>query len=156
MQKWIQPHACLDHGFHVLKPRSFSPNHAPKMQGRHQLFFGLRLVNKEFQHPAIQTKIEQHFGGFFHSDKSAPANRKTGLYANRDQNKQEAGFIFAWSSWELWNLFKYSRVKLKIKNLKRLMSFSRTIQWYHSHVNPIWPEGTFQPTIRTLICMYKV
>jgi hypothetical protein len=24
---------------------------------------GLQLVSKEFQHPAIQTKIEQHFGG---------------------------------------------------------------------------------------------
>jgi hypothetical protein len=37
--------------------------------GRHQLFFELRLVSKEFQHPAIQTKIEQHFGGFFHQIK---------------------------------------------------------------------------------------
>jgi hypothetical protein len=36
------------------------------MQERHQLFFGLRLISKEFQHPAIQTKIEQLFGGFFH------------------------------------------------------------------------------------------
>ncbi len=36
------------------------------MRDRHQLFFGLRLVSKEFQHPAIQTKVEQHFGGFFH------------------------------------------------------------------------------------------
>jgi hypothetical protein len=35
------------------------------MRERHQLFFGLRLLSKEFQHPAIQTKIEQHFGGFF-------------------------------------------------------------------------------------------
>jgi hypothetical protein len=25
------------------------------------LFFGLRLVSKEFQHPAIKTKTEQHF-----------------------------------------------------------------------------------------------
>jgi hypothetical protein len=26
-------------------------------------------MSKEFQHPAIQTKIEQHFGGFFHQIK---------------------------------------------------------------------------------------
>jgi hypothetical protein len=65
MQKWIQPPACLDHGLHVLKPMSFPPNRVPKMQERHQLFFGLRLVRKEFQHPSIQTKIVQHFGGFF-------------------------------------------------------------------------------------------
>jgi hypothetical protein len=36
------------------------------MRERHQLFFGLRLEGKEFHHSAIQTKIERHFGGFFH------------------------------------------------------------------------------------------
>jgi hypothetical protein len=24
------------------------------------------------------------------------------------------------------------------------MSYSRPIQWYHSHVDPIWPDGTFK------------
>jgi hypothetical protein len=66
MLKLIQPPTCLDHGLHVLKPRSFSQNRAPKMRERNQLFFGLLLMSKEFQHPAIQTKIEQHFSGFFH------------------------------------------------------------------------------------------
>jgi hypothetical protein len=89
--KWIQPPACLDHGLHVLKLRSF-PNRAPKMQARHQLFFGLRLVSKEFQHLAIQTKIEQHFGRFFHKIKVfQPIGRH--VYANRDRNKQEVGFV---------------------------------------------------------------
>ncbi len=37
-------------------------------------------------------------------------------YANREPNKQEVGFIFAWSGSELWTLIKYSRSK--IKNLK--------------------------------------
>jgi hypothetical protein len=63
------------------------------MRERNQLFFGLPLLSKEFQHPAIQAKIEQNFGGFFHQ-KSAPANRKTGFYANRDPNKQEVGCPF--------------------------------------------------------------
>jgi hypothetical protein len=27
-------------------------------------------VSQEFQHPAIQTKIEQQFGGFFHLKKA--------------------------------------------------------------------------------------
>jgi hypothetical protein len=36
---------------------------------RHQLFSGLRRVSKEFQHPTIQTKKEQHFGRFFHQIK---------------------------------------------------------------------------------------
>ncbi len=46
---------------------------------------------KKFHHSATQTKIELHFGGFFHQ--SAPANRKTGFYANREPNKQEVGFM---------------------------------------------------------------
>jgi hypothetical protein len=48
---------------------SNEPNRAPKMQERHNLFFGVRLVSKEFQPTAIQTKIEQHFGGIFHQIK---------------------------------------------------------------------------------------
>jgi hypothetical protein len=59
----------LDHGLHVLKPLSFPQNRAPKMRERHQLFFGLLLVSEEFQHPAIQTKIEKHYGIFFHQIK---------------------------------------------------------------------------------------
>ena len=55
MQKLIQPPACL-----------YPSLHCPKMRERHQLFFVLQLVSKEFQHPAIQTKTEQLFGGFFH------------------------------------------------------------------------------------------
>jgi hypothetical protein len=69
MQTLIQPPAFLDHGLHVLKSRSFRPNRAPKIRERHQMFLGLRLVIKEFQHPAIQTKLEQHFGGFIHQIK---------------------------------------------------------------------------------------
>jgi hypothetical protein len=26
------------------------------------------------------------------------------------------------------------------------MSFSRPIQWYHAHADPIWLDGTFQAT----------
>ncbi len=47
----------------------FSAEPYSKIRERHQLFLGLRLVSKEFQHPTIQTKIEQHFGGFFHQIK---------------------------------------------------------------------------------------
>jgi hypothetical protein len=42
---------------------------ATKMRERHQLFFGFRLASKEVHHSAIQTKIEVHFGGFFHQMK---------------------------------------------------------------------------------------
>jgi hypothetical protein len=82
----MNPTSCLlDHGLHMLKPGSFLPNSAPKMRERHQLFFGLRLLSKEFQHPAIQAELLR----IFTSNKSAPVNRKTGFYANRDPNKQE-------------------------------------------------------------------
>jgi hypothetical protein len=64
------------------------------MWEKHKLFFRLWLVSKEFQDPAIQTKIEQHFGGFFHQIKVRQPFRKTGFYTNRDPNKQEVGFIF--------------------------------------------------------------
>jgi hypothetical protein len=118
----------LDHGLHVLKLRSIPLNCAPKMRERHQLLFGLRLVRKEFQHPAIQTKIHRAaFWQIFSANKSAPANRKTGseFYANRDPNKQE---IEVFSNIQEGNL--------KIKNRERLMSFARPIQRDHSHVDP--------------------
>jgi hypothetical protein len=68
------PTACSDHGLHVLKPRSFSSNRAPKFREVHQLFFGLRFESEELQHFAIQTKIEQHF---FHQIKVCqPIGRK--------------------------------------------------------------------------------
>jgi hypothetical protein len=37
----------------------------------------------------------------FSLSNSAAANRKTGFYANREPNKQQVGFIFAWSGSEL-------------------------------------------------------
>jgi hypothetical protein len=64
----------------VLKPQSFSPNSAPKMRERYHLSFGFRLVIKEFHHSAIQTKIELHFGGFFHQMKvRQPTGRQDSL-----------------------------------------------------------------------------
>jgi hypothetical protein len=49
----------------VHKPQSFPLNRALKMWESQQLFLRLRLVSEENQQSAIQTKIEQHFGGFF-------------------------------------------------------------------------------------------
>jgi hypothetical protein len=96
----------------VLKPQSFSPNCAPKMRETYQLFFGLRLVSKEFHHAAIQTKIEQHFGGFFSSNESVPANRKTGFYVDR------AGGWIHFCMKQLRTLNSYQIFKIKNKKLK--------------------------------------
>jgi hypothetical protein len=84
--------ACLDH--FVLKQRSFPPNHALKMQERHQLFVGLRLVSKEFLHPAIQIKIEQHFGRFFHQIKvRQPIGRQDSMQTVIRTNRRLDSFL---------------------------------------------------------------
>jgi hypothetical protein len=58
------------------------------------LFFELQLESEELQYFAIQTKIEQHFGGFFHQIKVCqPIGRKDSMQT--DPNTQEVGFIFA-------------------------------------------------------------
>jgi hypothetical protein len=58
----------------------FPPNRSPKMRESQQLSFGLQLVRRIFEEnlqTAIQTKIEQHFGGFFHQIKvRRPIGRK--------------------------------------------------------------------------------
>jgi hypothetical protein len=59
---------CWDHRLYGHKLRSFSPNCAPNMWESQQFFFGLRLASRIFeenQQSAIQTKMEQHFSGFF-------------------------------------------------------------------------------------------
>jgi hypothetical protein len=61
------------------------------MRERHQLFFGLWIVCKECnpnQNRAALWRI-------FSSNNSAPANRKTGFYANHDPNKKKLdSFLF--------------------------------------------------------------
>jgi hypothetical protein len=88
------------------------------MRGRHQLFFGLRLVSKEFQHPAIQTKIEQHFGGFFYQIKvRQPIERQDSMQTVIRTSRRLDSFLReAAENFEVFSSFKYSRVKLKIKN----------------------------------------
>jgi hypothetical protein len=46
-------------------------------------------MSKEFQHPTIKTKIEQHFGGFFHQIKVRQPRERQGSMQTED------GFIFA-------------------------------------------------------------
>jgi hypothetical protein len=52
----------------------------PNRREGHQLFFGLRLESEELHHSAIQTNIEEHFGGFFHQIKVCqPIGRKDSM-----------------------------------------------------------------------------
>jgi hypothetical protein len=50
------------------------------------LFFELWLESEKLQHSAIQTKIEQHFGGFFHQIKVCQPIGRKDFNANRDPN----------------------------------------------------------------------
>jgi hypothetical protein len=104
------------------------PNRAPKMRERHKLFFGLRLVSKEFQHLAIQTKIEQHFAGFFHQIKvRQQIGRQDSMQTVIRTSRRFDSFLHE-ATLKSFQIFK-SEIK-KIKKLKQLMSFSRPTQWY--------------------------
>ncbi len=45
------------------------------------MFFGLRLASIELQQPAIQTQLEQHFGGFFHPIKVCQPIERQYMYS---------------------------------------------------------------------------
>jgi hypothetical protein len=77
-------------------PQSFPPNRAPRMREIQQLFLGLQLVRvyKEFHHSAIQTKIEENFGGFFHQIKVCqPIGRKDSKQPVIPTSKRLRNFI---------------------------------------------------------------
>jgi cobalamin biosynthesis Co2+ chelatase CbiK len=85
-------------------------------------------IFEEFHYLAIQTKIVQHFGGFFHKIKVRQPIGSEDSIKNRAPNKQEVAFIFVCSGSELKSLLKYSKLKY----------------WYYSNAGPIWPDGTFK------------
>jgi hypothetical protein len=70
----------MDHGLYGHRQQPFPANRDPKCRKVNLLFFGLRLMSRIFQHPAIQTKIEQPFGGFFQQIKVwQPVGRKDSI-----------------------------------------------------------------------------
>jgi hypothetical protein len=84
----------LDHGLYGHKPQSFPPNRAPKMMKKQQLCFGLWIVSRIFQHPRIQTKIEQPFGGFFQQIKvRQPIGRKDSIQTMIRTSKRLDSFL---------------------------------------------------------------
>jgi hypothetical protein len=140
MQKWMQPPACFDHGLHVLKPRSFPQTVLQKCWRD----INCSLDYRSWVKNAIQTKIKQHFGIFFHQIKMRqPIGRQDSMQTVIWTSRRFYSFLYE-SGWELWSLFKYLWVKLKNKKPMAVVSFSRPIQWYHSHVDPIRLDGNFQ------------
>ncbi len=105
------PPTYWNHGLYGHIPQSFPLNRAPKIWEIQQLFFGLRLVCREFHHSAIQTKIE-NFAGFFHQIKvRRPIGRKDSKQPVIPTSRRTR-CIFVWSGSELLSLLKYSRTKL--------------------------------------------
>ncbi len=101
---------CAQTAIFVAKPAS-------KNAESQQLFFGGRLliiIFEKLQHPAIQIKVVQHFGGFlYHKNVHNPVSRKKGFYTKRVPKKQKFEGIFVFRSSELWTLSKYSSSKFK-------------------------------------------
>jgi hypothetical protein len=105
---------CWDHGLHVHKPRYFPPNRALKMRESQQLFLRLRLVSKENQQSAIQTKIEQHFGGFFQQIKGRqPIGRKDSKHTVIPTSRRLDSILYKVA--QIFELISNSRSILKNK-----------------------------------------
>ncbi len=141
MQNWTQSSclfrsrfACAQAAIFFAKPYSINAGKASIVL----------WVAACIHHSAIQTKIERHFGGFFHQiTVRQPIGRQDSMQP-LDPNKQEVGFNFAWSGSELWSCFKYSALKLKNQKHIAVDVLLKGFQWYHSHADPIWPDGTFK------------
>ncbi len=81
------------------------------MRENHQLFFGLQPVRRLFeenQQPAIQTKIEQPFGGFFQQIKGRqPIGRKDSKQTMIPISRRLETFLFE----EAQNFEVFSNIK---------------------------------------------
>ncbi len=85
------------------------------MREIHQLSFGLRLESDELHHSAFLTKIEQHFGGFFHQIKvRQPIGRQDSMQIVTEQ----AGDWIHFCMERLRTLNSYKIFKIKTKKLK--------------------------------------
>jgi hypothetical protein len=65
------------------------------MREKQQLFFGLRHVSRIIKHPAIQTKIEHPFGGFFQQIKVyQPIGRKDSTQTGIQTSRRLDSFLY--------------------------------------------------------------
>jgi hypothetical protein len=79
------------------------------MRERYQLFFGLQLAGKKFHHSAAQTKIELHFGGFFHQMKvRQPTGRQHSMQTvNRTSTRLGSILLEAAQNFEVVSNIQY-------------------------------------------------
>jgi hypothetical protein len=89
------------------------------MWERYQLLFGLRLVSKEPHHFVIQTKIELHFGGFFHQIKvRQPIERQDSMQTVIRTSRRLESFLHEAAQ----TLNSYQIFNIKNKKLKTYIS----------------------------------
>ncbi len=106
------------------------------------------LVSKEFQHPGIQTKIEQHFGCNFHQIK-----------VHQAIGRQDSMQTVIWTS----RRFDYFCMKLlrALESFRIFKSELKKSKTYHGWcpfqglsngtTHPIWPDSTFQGFSKILL-----
>ena len=85
------------------------------MRERQQLYFGLRFAGKKFQHSATRTKIELHFGGFFHQIKVRQPRGKQGFMqtVNRTSRWLVSFLHEAAQNFELLSIIQDQKFKIK-------------------------------------------
>jgi hypothetical protein len=67
-------------------------------------------------------------------------------------SEQAGGWIQFCMKWlRTLKSFQIFKSEIKNQNIKRLMSYSRPIQWYHSHADPFWSHGT---SLKTNVFLY--
>ncbi len=134
MLKWFQPPACSEHGLHrILSSYWLAHIYLLKKSAKVLLYFGLDCGMMEFVSFELQSKEQlislPHFWSTVWWKRLRFEHMQTLIRPRR-----RIRGLFAWSGSNIQNRYKK----------KRLMSFSRPIQWYHSHGDPIWPDGTFK------------
>ncbi len=104
-------------------------------------------MSKEFQHLTIQTKIVKHIGRFFHQIKvRQPIGRQDSVQTVIGTSRRLDSFLHAQ---RLRTLKSFQIFKSEIKKKKKptavdVLFFKAYLQWYHSYVDPIWPDSTFK------------
>jgi hypothetical protein len=91
----MNPTSCLfGSRFACSQTTIFSSEPCSKNAGETSIVLWIMARESRIPTSGNPNQIRAALWRIFSSNKSAPANRKTGFYANRDPNKQEVGYLF--------------------------------------------------------------
>ncbi len=143
MQKWIQTSCLFGSWFSCAQTGIFSAEPCSKNAG--ETSFVRWITAGEQSIPASRNPNQNRAAlwRIFSSNKSAPANRKTGF-------EQAGGWIHFCMKW-LRTLKSFQIFRSEIKKSKTYSGWcpfqGLSMQWYHSHVDPIWQYGSFKSLV---------